>query len=483
MKHIPGVSIHGSNAPVCIRRRSRPWIDDEDRRGTLQCLLRAPLALDPVPGRTDRRDDPSSAPSRCRRCARRSPSARRWPPVRPSRPNRRPPSGSLPRPPPARARHGPPPPTRREAHPDPEARHPDRAGPGEARGRRPTGRRLRAPVPGGRPVWGSSLSTVLLPAVASLALPAGQDAGPGAAPRRHRARPDRAELAARVRRRVPPPRAGGRRRSTELRQAHEAQAAAPRRSPPISRWSGGPPRACTGLAPDERYPLLGVTVHDGAATSAALYRQALAERSAQALEGVVVRPSAPAPPPRGRPRVAQRRSARRPHEAAAVLTHCPRDGRRPRHHVTSTLAGLGAIPSPVLSRSATPRRRRAGRPTSVSWPLPASSRRRPPISPTPRTCPRACPPPWTPRCTPCPASPGRSSAAPRHRAACRDRRGGQRRAVPAGQALRPGTSGPETYDCGGFTAAAWLLTGYAVPNPAGPVGHRHPGAADGSADR
>jgi hypothetical protein len=35
-----------------------------------------------------------------------------------------------------------------------------------------------------------------------------------------------------------------------------------------------------------------------------------------------------------------------------------------------------------------------------------------------------------------------------------------------GKPFVPGASGPETYDCGGFTSAAWLLAGYAVPtNP------------------
>ena len=32
-----------------------------------------------------------------------------------------------------------------------------------------------------------------------------------------------------------------------------------------------------------------------------------------------------------------------------------------------------------------------------------------------------------------------------------------------GKPFVAGTSGPDTYDCGGFTAAAWLLAGYAVP--------------------
>ena len=32
-----------------------------------------------------------------------------------------------------------------------------------------------------------------------------------------------------------------------------------------------------------------------------------------------------------------------------------------------------------------------------------------------------------------------------------------------GKPFAPATSGPDTYDCGGFTAAAWLLAGYAVP--------------------
>jgi peptidoglycan DL-endopeptidase CwlO len=32
-----------------------------------------------------------------------------------------------------------------------------------------------------------------------------------------------------------------------------------------------------------------------------------------------------------------------------------------------------------------------------------------------------------------------------------------------GKPFVPGTTGPDTYDCGGFTAASWLLAGYAVP--------------------
>jgi hypothetical protein len=32
-----------------------------------------------------------------------------------------------------------------------------------------------------------------------------------------------------------------------------------------------------------------------------------------------------------------------------------------------------------------------------------------------------------------------------------------------GKPFAPGTAGPDTYDCGGFTAASWLLAGYAVP--------------------
>jgi hypothetical protein len=32
-----------------------------------------------------------------------------------------------------------------------------------------------------------------------------------------------------------------------------------------------------------------------------------------------------------------------------------------------------------------------------------------------------------------------------------------------GKPFVPGTSGPDTYDCGGFTSASWLLAGYAVP--------------------
>ncbi|MCW2579254.1 MAG: Cell wall-associated hydrolase, invasion-associated protein, partial [Blastococcus sp.] len=33
-----------------------------------------------------------------------------------------------------------------------------------------------------------------------------------------------------------------------------------------------------------------------------------------------------------------------------------------------------------------------------------------------------------------------------------------------GKPFAPGTSGPDAYDCGGFTAASWLLGGYAVPS-------------------
>ena len=346
-----------------------------------------------------------------------------------------------------------------------------RTAPARAKRARTKADRPKTPRTGAR--WSTrlkvvALSTVLLPAVASLVLPAGQDAAPGGGPLdvtalALTAQSSLLESAGEYRRLEQEAAA----RSTELRQAHEAQAAALAQVAADQQVVG---RTAAGLyraAPDERYPLLGVTVHDGAATSAALYRQALAERSAQALEGVVVRAERAATTlaaAAGRVAAAQTAVDAVTREAAAVLTTVRETVGDLGTDVTSTLAGLGAIPSPgpqqerntaatarwqaylgqlaaagIEPPSAADLTDAGDLPSGLSPALDAAGAPVPGIA-------------WAViGSSPVTVLPAETVAAV------------SAALSQLGKPYVPGTSGPETYDCGGFTAAAWLLAGYAVP--------------------
>ena len=460
--------------------------------GRCSACFAHPLALDVVPGPDRTVGTPRPQPRRdagAARGARPPPDAgRRSDPH--ARTGGRPPARHL-----GRRPHGPGTdrlrPTRREAHPDPEARRPDRAGPGEARpdeGRPAEDAAHRCPVvdpPQGGRAEHRAAPRRRLPRPARRA---GRRSR-GRSPRRHRARPDRAELAARVRRRVPPPRAGGRRadhRAPAGPRGPGGRARAGRRRPAGGR--AGPPRVSTGrprtsAIPCSASPCTTVPPPRPPSTGSR-------SRSAptQALEGVVVRAERAGTTlaaAAGRVAAAQTAVDAVTREAAAVLTDRPRDGRRPRHRrheharragrhsVTRSPAGAqrrgdGALAG--LSRSAGRRGDRAAVGRRPHRP------RRPAPGPVPR--------PGRRRCARARDRLGGHRQHPRHGAAGRDRRGGQRRAVPAGQALRARHLRPRDLRLRGLHRRCLAPRGLRRPrDPAGPVGHRHPGAADGPADR
>jgi peptidoglycan DL-endopeptidase CwlO len=316
-----------------------------------------------------------------------------------------------------------------------------------------------------------ALSTVLLPAVASLALPGAPDGAPGGGPLdvtalALTAQSTLLESAGEYRRLEQETAA----RTTELQQAQLAQEAALARVAADQQVVGQTAAGLYRAAADERYPLLGVTVHDGAATSTALYRQAIAERSDRELEGAVVRAErAGTSLEAAAARVTAARSAidALTRQAAGVLStvRATVDDLGP--DVAGRLAGLGAIPAAgaqqerniqavarwqdylarlaaagIESPSAADLADADDLPAGLSPALDAAG------SPLPGIA-------WAViGSSPVTVLPAETVAAV------------SAALSQLGKPFVPGASGPETYDCGGFTSAAWLLAGYAVPtNP------------------
>ena len=329
----------------------------------------------------------------------------------------------------------------------------------------------RAATPRTRARWSTrlrvvALSTVLLPAVVALALPGGQDPAPGGAPvdvttLALAAQSSLLESAGEYRRLEQEAAA----RATELRQAHEAQAAALARVAADRQVVGRTAAVLYRAAATERYPLLGVTVHDGDATSAALYRQALAERSGRELEGAVVRAERAGTgleQAAGRVAAAQSAVDAVTREAAAVLATVRETVADLGTDVTSTLAGLSAIPAPGPQQE-----RNAA--AMARWQTYLGALAGAGIEPPPATAltgdlPAGMSPALGADGAPVPgvawavigSSPVTVLSAETVAAV-------SAALSQLGKPFVPGTSGPDTYDCGGFTAAAWLLAGHALP--------------------
>jgi cell wall-associated NlpC family hydrolase len=313
-----------------------------------------------------------------------------------------------------------------------------------------------------------ALSTVLLPAVATLALPGAEDGAPGGGPL------DVTALALTTQSSLLESAGEYRRleqeaatRSTELEQARAAHRAAAAEvaadQQVVGETSAGLYRAAAG----ERYPLLGITVHDGAATSAALYRQALAERSDRLVEGAIVRAErAEAGLEAAAGRVAEAQAAvdAATREAASVLVAVRERVGELGTDVTSRLSGLGVLPAANAqqernTQAMTRWQSYLGQLTAagiepppaaeLSDPADLPSGLSPALDAAGSTVPGVA---WAViGSTPVTVLPAETVAAV------------SAALSQLGKPFVPGTSGPETYDCGGFTAAAWLLAGHAVP--------------------
>ncbi len=216
----------------------------------------------------------------------------------------------------------------------------------------------------------------------------------------------------------------------------------------------------------QRYPLLGLTVHDGAATAAALSGQAIVERADQDRDGAVVRAA--------RTRLALERARAEAAEAEAAVAEALEqadgilqsvreevEGLGP--EVTGRIAGLAAVPTPgpqqERNQAATARwQDYLARLAAAGIEPPAAARLADPAALPPglsaaldqdgRPVPGLA---WAViGNTPVTVLPAETVAAV------------STALSQLGKPYLPGGSGPEAYDCGGFTSAAWLLAGHAV---------------------
>jgi cell wall-associated NlpC family hydrolase len=312
-----------------------------------------------------------------------------------------------------------------------------------------------------------ALSTLLLPAVAAFVLPGGDEHGQGGrldvTALALTAQSSLLEDAGRYRRLAQEVD----RREARLQQARVAEQAALAQLQARRQEVGASAAELYRATPQQRHPLLGLSVHDAEATSGALFGQSLAERADRALDGDIVRAQRSSLALAvATDRVALAESAVREAgaRADAVLATVRDTVDDLTPEITSVLAGLGALP---VSGAQQERNQRA----TLRWQEYLGQLAAAGIEP------------------PSAAELGNSADLPPGFSAALDAAGqpvpGVAWAVigsspvtvlPAetiaavssalsqlGKPFTPGSSGPDTYDCGGFTAASWLLAGYAVP--------------------
>jgi cell wall-associated NlpC family hydrolase len=313
------------------------------------------------------------------------------------------------------------------------------------------------------------MSTVLLPAVAVLALPGSDDGG--SATGAH----DAASLALTAQTSLLR-QAGHYRqleqavtqRQTELQQARDAVQAARAQVDAQQRVVGGTAADLYRAASTQRLPVLGLSVHDAGATSDVLYQQALADRSDRSLEGAVVRAErASAVLAAARASVTEAENAVTTARARAsdVLAAVRDKVKDLSPAVTAQLASLGAIPtagaqqdrnSHALARWQTylAQLADAGIVPPPAAALTGAADLPPGMSPALDAAGQPVPGvAWAViGNTPITVLPAETVAAV------------STALSQVGKPYLGGTSGPGTYDCGGLTSAAWLLAGYAVPS-------------------
>jgi peptidoglycan DL-endopeptidase CwlO len=313
-----------------------------------------------------------------------------------------------------------------------------------------------------------ALSTVLLPAVATLALPGPQEPGQGGGPLdvtalALTAQSSLLEQAGQYRRLEQE----AAQRTAELQQAREAEQAALAQVVAEQQVVGQTAAGLYRAAPDARYPMLGVTVHDDAATSEALFRQALVERSDRALEGAVARAERTGTTleaATGRVAAAQSAVDAVTRKAAGLLAAARAAAGDLGTEVSSRLAGLGTIPS-----SGAQQERNAQ--AMARWQAYLAQLAAAGIEPPPAAeladagdLPAGMSPALGAGGSPVPGIAWAVIGSSPFTVLSAETVAAVSAALSQlGKPFVPGTSGPETYDCGGFTAAAWLLAGYAVP--------------------
>jgi cell wall-associated NlpC family hydrolase len=253
----------------------------------------------------------------------------------------------------------------------------------------------------------------------------------------------------------------------DLRAAREAEAAARVRLSAQQRIVGTTAAEIYTATAEERYPMLGLDASDTSPTGDVLYRQALAERADRALQGTVIRAErADAAVTEAAGRVAAAESAvdAAAVRAAAVLADARATIDDLSTEVSLQLAALGTVPAPATQQGRNDqavarwqaylgRFARAGieppaaadladlddLPTGFSPALDAARRAIPGVA-------------WAvDGSEPVTVVPAETVAAV------------STALSQLGRPFAPATAGPDTYDCGGFTSATWLLAGYALP--------------------
>jgi peptidoglycan DL-endopeptidase CwlO len=312
-----------------------------------------------------------------------------------------------------------------------------------------------------------ALSTLLLPAAAALVLPgAGGDGAGGPLDTTALALTAQSSLLEDAGRYRELEQEVARAR-TELEQARDREQAALAEVEAQQRTVGSTAADLYRATAQERLPLLGLSVQDADATSGALLGQSLADRADQALTGSIVRAErSRASLAVATDRVAQAESAvEAARDRADVVLATVRsavDDLTP--EITSALAGLGAVPTtgPQQERNQAAVQRWQGYLARL-----AAAGIEPPAAAEIADH-EDLPPGFSPALdaagqpiagvvwavvdsSPVTVPPAETVAAVSNALS------------QLGKPFVPGTTGPDTYDCGGFTAASWLLAGYAVP--------------------
>ena len=314
-----------------------------------------------------------------------------------------------------------------------------------------------------------AMSTLLLPAVASMVLPGGQDGGQGGTV-------DDVTALALTAQTTLLQQAGHYRqleqqvtqRQTELQQARDAEQAALAQVTAHQQVVGATAADLYTAGAVERYPLLGLDVQDPASTSAALYLSAVTDLSDRELEGAVVRAERTGTAlTAAAQRVDQAEAAVQvaSDEAAGVLAAVRSEVDDLSPEVTARLAGLGSV-------SAAGEQQERNQRATQRWQdylntLALAGIEAPPAADLAdlTDLPGGMSPALDAAGQPIPgvawgvAGNRPITVLPAETVAAVSTALSQ-----LGKPFVPGTSGPDTYDCGGFTSASWLLAGYAVPS-------------------
>jgi cell wall-associated NlpC family hydrolase len=257
------------------------------------------------------------------------------------------------------------------------------------------------------------------------------------------------------------------RREAALDEARAAEQAALERLESERDVVGATAADLYTAAPVERYPLLGLNVQDASATSDVLFHQAVADRAASTLEGAVVRSERSASDlaaATGRVAAAATAVEDATESAAGVLTTVRTEVDGLSTEVTARLAALGAVPASGAQQERNQQAMQRWQDYLAQ--LSAAGIEPPPAADL--TDADDLPPGLSPAL----GGDGRPVAGiawavvgsrpftvlPAETVAAVSAALSQ-----LGKPFAPATTGPDTYDCGGFTSASWLLAGYAVP--------------------